>query len=236
MLRLLQIPQEALPHLHAFEAPATNLRKIISARAPRLDGRSVDLTQNMLDDEIAAMRRVATVDAHGALASFEIPLRELAEIAKLELDRARMQRILTDSPLKHALEYFASSADGVDRAFAAIEWLQAVKAVPMPQTIETAALDLMDAEADTIISEYTGLTEAANSLTAKLIGLRAYLAEQGRKLTDRGDHEAGRRYFNRASTLAAVKLLESGATAPQIEAAMQSWSQRAVFGFSSVAA
>ena len=135
MLRLLQIPQEALRHLHAFEAPATNLRKIISARAPRLDGRSVDLTMDMLDDEIAAMRRVATVDAHGALASFEIPLRELAEIAKLELDRARMQRILTDSSLKHALEYFASSADGVDRAFAAIEWLQAVKAVPMPQPL-----------------------------------------------------------------------------------------------------
>ena len=33
MLRLLQIPQESVRHLHSFEAPATNLRKIISARA-----------------------------------------------------------------------------------------------------------------------------------------------------------------------------------------------------------
>lgn len=64
------------------------MRKIISTRAARLDDRPVDLTMDMLDSEIALMRRVAAVDEVGALAGFEAPVRELVEIAKLELDRA----------------------------------------------------------------------------------------------------------------------------------------------------
>src|SRR5258706_323620 len=52
MLRLLQIPQEAVRRLHSFEAPATNLRKIISARTARLDDQSVDLTMIRLDNQI----------------------------------------------------------------------------------------------------------------------------------------------------------------------------------------
>src|SRR5207244_7078890 len=55
MLRLLQVPQESVRRLHAFEAPATNLRKIISARTARLDDRSVDLTMNRLDNQLALM-------------------------------------------------------------------------------------------------------------------------------------------------------------------------------------
>ena len=82
MLRLLQIPQEAVRHLHGFEAPAINLRKIISAQAARLDDRSIDLTMDMLDNEIVLMRRVVAVDEIGALAGFEIPVRELVEIAR----------------------------------------------------------------------------------------------------------------------------------------------------------
>ena len=84
MLRLLQIPQESVRHLHGFEASATNLRKIISARASRLDDRSVDLTIAMLDNEIELMRRILAIDEQAALAAFDLPVRELAEIAKLE--------------------------------------------------------------------------------------------------------------------------------------------------------
>jgi Protein of unknown function (DUF4011) len=122
MLRLLQVPQESVRRLHNFEAPATNLRKIISARAARLDDRSVDLTIDMLDNEIQLMRRVVAVEEVGALAGFEIPLRELAEIAKLELDRGRIRAILDTSPLKVAVEHFAGIRDGVAKAFAALDW------------------------------------------------------------------------------------------------------------------
>jgi very-short-patch-repair endonuclease len=135
MLRLLQVPQESVRRLHDFEAPATNLRKIISARAARLDDRSVDLTMDMLDNKIQLMRRVVAVEEVGALAGFEIPLRELAEIAKLELDRGRIRAILDTSPLKVAVEHFAGMRDGVAKAFAALDWLRAVKSAGMPESL-----------------------------------------------------------------------------------------------------
>jgi very-short-patch-repair endonuclease len=135
MLRLLEIPQESVGRLHSFEAPATNLRKIISTRAARLDDRPVDLTMDMLDNEIALMRRVAAVDEVGALAGFEVPVRELVEIAKLELDRRRLRSVLDTSPLKVAVEYFSGFQNGIAKAFDAIAWLRAVSAVAMPAAL-----------------------------------------------------------------------------------------------------
>jgi very-short-patch-repair endonuclease len=135
MLRLLQIPQGAVRRLHSFEAVATNLRKIISARAARLDDRSVDLTMDMLDNQVQLMRRVMAVDEVGGLAEFEIPVRELVEIAKLELDRARIRALLDASPLKVAAEHFAGIPDGIAKAFAALEWIMAVKLAGMPDNL-----------------------------------------------------------------------------------------------------
>jgi hypothetical protein len=135
MLRLLQIPQESVGRLHSFEAPATNSRKIISTRAARLDDRPVDLTMDMLDSEIAVMRRVAAVDEVGALAGFEVPVRELVEIAKLELDRRRLRSVLDASPLKVAVEHFTGFENGIAKAFDAIEWLRAVSVVAMPAAL-----------------------------------------------------------------------------------------------------
>ena len=60
MLRLLQIPQESVRHLHGFQASATNLRKIISAQASRIDDRSVH-TIAMLDNEIKLIADSAIV-------------------------------------------------------------------------------------------------------------------------------------------------------------------------------
>ena len=134
MLRLLQIPPEMVLHLHKFEAAATNLRKII-ARAARLDDRSVDLTMGMLDDEIQLMQRVVALEEVDALAGFEIPVRELVEIAKLELDRGRIRAILDTSPLKVAVEHFAGIRDGVAKAFAALDWLRAVKSTGVPENM-----------------------------------------------------------------------------------------------------
>ena len=133
--RLLQIPQEAVRRLHSFEVPATNLRKIISARTARLDDRSVDLTMTRLDNQIALMRRVVAVDGVDALAGLEIPIRELVEISKLELDRARIRAALDTSPLKIAAEHFAGLPDGEAKAFAALDWLRAVRSVGMPENM-----------------------------------------------------------------------------------------------------
>ena len=70
----------------------------------------------MLDNETKLMRRILAIDEHGALAALELPVRELTEIAKLRVDRDRIQRMLDTSPLKYAVEQFAGSADGVEQA------------------------------------------------------------------------------------------------------------------------
>jgi len=134
-LRLLQIPQEDVRRLHGFEVSATNLRKVIAARTARLDDRSLDLTMTRLDNQIALMRRVIAVDGVGALAGFEIPIRELVEIAKLELERGRIRSVLDASPLKVAAEHFAGLPGGEVKAFAALDWLRTVKSVGMPETL-----------------------------------------------------------------------------------------------------
>jgi very-short-patch-repair endonuclease len=135
MQRLLQVPQDSVRRLHNFEAPATSLRKIISAQAARLDDRSVDLTIVMLDNEIQLMRQIVAVEEVGALAGLEIPVRQLVEIAKLELDRGRVRAILDTSPLKVAVEHFAGIQGGVAKAFAALDWLRTVKSAGMPENL-----------------------------------------------------------------------------------------------------
>jgi very-short-patch-repair endonuclease len=162
MLRLLQIPQESVRRLHSFEASATNLRKIISVRTARLDDRSVDLTMTRLDNQLALMRRVVAVEGVGALAGFEIPIRELVEISKLELDRGRIRAVLDASPLKVAAEHFASIPDGQAKAVAALEWLRAVKAVGMPENL------LRRLSSPTAADEFARLKSLANQASGPL--------------------------------------------------------------------
>ncbi len=134
-VRLLDIPQQTTPHLHTYEPSAAKLRREIAARPGRLDDRSIDLTMSMLDDEIAVMRRVAAIDPHGMLKAFEISAGELAEAAKLEIERRRIRDVLADSPLWTEVERFAASANGIDKAFAALEWLKATRDTEMPLSL-----------------------------------------------------------------------------------------------------
>jgi hypothetical protein len=99
------------------------------------------------------------------------------------------------------------------------------------QDIRVAALDLMATEGELITKQYVAAVEATNTLMADLMGLRGHLAEQGRQLTDRGDHEAGRAYFLRATALSETTTrLEKehfGATKAAVDSSAQKWSRRA---------
>lgn len=133
--RLLQIPEKDTQRLHSFESAATKLVKEIAARPGGLPDRSVDLTRDMLNDEIAVMRRVAAVDPHGVLKTFEIPVRELSVIAKLEVERGRIRRVLANSQLRGDVDRIAGSAEGIDKAFAALEWLKTMREIAMPASL-----------------------------------------------------------------------------------------------------
>ena len=101
--------------IHSFEASATNLRKIISARAARLDGRSVDLTMDMLDNEIQLMRRVIAVEEVGTLEGFEIRSGSWPKYCEAEARSRQDPGVLDSSPLKVAAEHYAGIPDGRGR-------------------------------------------------------------------------------------------------------------------------
>lgn len=131
-LRLIEISPEGVRRLHLFEEAANTARKTIAKVGSRLDDRSIDLTIDMLADEIATMQSVVDADPDGALGKFELPVRELGEIAALHKERDRIQKLLDASPLKYAAEELARSPGGIDDAFASIEWLAALRRLPMP--------------------------------------------------------------------------------------------------------
>lgn len=131
-LRLIQISPEDVRRLHLFEEAANTARKTIAKFGSRLDDRSIDSTIDMLADEIATMQSVVNVDPEGSLGEFELSVRDLCEIAALHKERDRIQKLLDASPLKYAAEELSRSAGGIDDAFAAIDWLAAVRRQPMP--------------------------------------------------------------------------------------------------------
>lgn len=131
-LRLIEISPEGVRRLHLFEEAANTLRKTIAKFGSRFDERSIDLTIGMLTDEIAAMQSALDADPEGALGKFELSVRELSEIAALHQERDRVRRLLDSSPLKYAAEELSRLPGGVDDAFASIDWLAALRRLPMP--------------------------------------------------------------------------------------------------------
>lgn len=130
--RLIEISPEGVRRLHLFEEAANTVRKAIAKVGSRLDDRSIDLTLDMLADEIATMQRVVDADPDGALDKIELPVRELGEIAALHKERDRIQKLLDASPLKYAAEELSRGPGGIDDAMASIDWLAELRRLPMP--------------------------------------------------------------------------------------------------------
>jgi DNA repair exonuclease SbcCD ATPase subunit len=93
--------------------------------------------------------------------------------------------------------------------------------------IEKAALDAMQADFSTLNDQHLAATEAVRKVAAKMHGLCSYLTNEGRRLIDRGDHEAGKRYLARAEAFTGIKLASPGVTQGEIIEAANDWSRRA---------
>ena len=131
-LRLIHINPDGVRRLHLFEEAANAVRKTIAKHGNRLDDRSIDLTVGMLTDEIATMQSVLTVDLEGSFSGLDVPVRKLAEIAAHYENRDRLQKILDASPLKYAVEELSRTPNGIDDAFAAIDWLATLRRLTVP--------------------------------------------------------------------------------------------------------
>jgi very-short-patch-repair endonuclease len=130
--RLIGISPDGVRKLHAYEGAANELRRTIVRLGNRLDERSIDLTIDMLTDEISTMQEVLAADPDGSLAELNVPVRELAKIATLKASRDKIQKVLDTSPLKYAVEELSKSQNSIDDAFASLEWLRALRSLTMP--------------------------------------------------------------------------------------------------------
>jgi hypothetical protein len=93
--------------------------------------------------------------------------------------------------------------------------------------IEKAALDDMQGEFSNLNAQHLAATEALRKVSAKMLGLCGYLANEGRRRIDNGDQEAGRVYHARAEALTSTKLANPGVTQGEIIRAADDWSRRA---------
>jgi hypothetical protein len=89
--------------------------------------------------------------------------------------------------------------------------------------IEKAALDVMHDDFRALNNQHLAATEALRKISAKLHGLCSYLSNEGRRLIDRGEHEAGKRYLARAEALTNIKLANPGVTQGEIIEAANDW-------------
>lgn len=145
-LRLIEFSPDRVRRLHLFEEAANAVRKTIAKVGSRFNDRSIDLTIDMLTEEIASMQCVLDADPEGVLCSFDLSVRELAEIAALHKERDRLQKLLNSSPLKYAAEGLSRGPCGIDDAFASIDWLATVRRLPIP-TFLSNRLSSSDASA-----------------------------------------------------------------------------------------
>ncbi len=93
--------------------------------------------------------------------------------------------------------------------------------------IEKAALDALQEDFSALNNQHLAAVEAIRKLAAKMHGLCSYLSNEGRRLIDRGDLEAGKRYLARAEALTSIKLANPGVTQGEIIEAANDWSRRA---------
>ena len=100
------------------------------------------------------------------------------------------------------------------------------KLAKVNQAIGDAAFNVMQADFADVQAQHLIATQSVRHLSAKLLGLSSYLANEGRRLLDNGD-ETGRPFLVRAEALSATKLPNPGVTHPEIIEAANDWSRRA---------
>lgn len=133
--RLFQIPEKETQRLYSFAPAATELLQEITTRPGGIADGAVNLIIVNLTDETARMERVVSIDPQGLLKDFGVSARELADAAKLEIERRRLAQALAQSPLRIAIDRINGSRNGIEEAFAAIEWLKAARQAALPSSL-----------------------------------------------------------------------------------------------------
>jgi hypothetical protein len=94
------------------------------------------------------------------------------------------------------------------------------------QSIDKAALDIMQAEFGHFREQYAAAMALGGKLAAKIHGLCSFFANEGRRLTDRGEHEAGKRFLAQAEAMTAIRIAKPDVSHGEIIEAADNWSRR----------
>jgi hypothetical protein len=91
--------------------------------------------------------------------------------------------------------------------------------------IEVAVLDAVELEFADVCRQNTDVVDLLRKSSLRIFGLCSFLSTEGRRLNDRTDTEAGKRYLARAEALAAAanKLPKPGVSQVEIAAAANEW-------------
>jgi hypothetical protein len=119
--QLIHVPLDAIPALNRHVDAARQLHHTLQDRDDLLDNRSVDLMIGMRSNEIKMMTQALALIGQWNVSHLQVPIREIAEIAKLRLRAHEVGQALDSSPLKCAAGDLGNSVADIDRAFAALE-------------------------------------------------------------------------------------------------------------------
>jgi hypothetical protein len=91
--------------------------------------------------------------------------------------------------------------------------------------IEVGVLDAVELEFAAVCRQNTAFVELLRKSSLSIFGLCSFLSTESRRLNDRADNEAGKRYLARAEALAAAanKLPKPGVSQIEIAAAANEW-------------
>lgn len=205
----------ALEHLHSRLAGLTETLAVLTAASAKL--RATAFVEASVIEEIGELGRAEIAKTTewakaGCVGDQPVPdqqrRRELAEkLASAQAATANASGSLYD--LDH-------QARQLNEEIAAVNL-----------SIEKAALDLLQIEFGELREQYATAMAQGSKLAAKLHGMCSFLSNEGRRLTDRGDREASRKYFARAGAMTAIRLPLPDVSQHEIFAAAEHWARRA---------
>jgi very-short-patch-repair endonuclease len=135
LLKLIGVSLASVPALNLHAAAGKELHNALRDFDDLVDDRPIRLMLDMRAREIQTMKRVLGLVGQWSLPDVKLSIREIAQVAKLQLRARELAIALAGSRLRHAAEDLGKSIADIDRAVEALRWLKSVRAIRMPPAL-----------------------------------------------------------------------------------------------------
>jgi hypothetical protein len=143
--QLLALPSNELATLADFACTARSIQDG-AENLRRLDEKPIDETLPSIRAQLAVIERFLLVDPGRTLASVEIPIRQISDVATLLAQKSDISQRLARSPLAYAIEALGGTQAEIDDTKRAIDWVKSVQSAVALGPLRTA-LTRSDAQA-----------------------------------------------------------------------------------------